>query len=167
MFRVRHPLLNSEPGQSARPDLPSPYVRVPSSTELCALSVSALSSLCLTLSLFGAKTEKLSPAFSCPSALFKKQYFNNSFSINGFGTLLQNTGGVPTPFFSFLPLLTIHYSLFTNSFRIRISAKTAHNPFRIRSFKTQHLKPFRIRIYKKRGWGAPSANEMRREENRD
>jgi hypothetical protein len=60
------------------------FARVSSSIELCALSVSALSPLCLTLSLFGAKTEKLSPAFSLLSALFKKTvlqqlFFNQRF----------------------------------------------------------------------------------------
>src|ERR1700721_3588562 len=44
-------------------------------------------------SLFRAKPEKLNPSFSHSSTLFKKECFNNSFPINTFRTLSQNTGG--------------------------------------------------------------------------
>jgi hypothetical protein len=109
---------------------------------------------CFTLPLFCKRSQKLNPMFSHSSALFKEEHSANFFGISGFRTLLQNTGGVPTPFFSFLPLLTTHNSLFTNSFRICSSAKHAHKPFRMRSFKTHDLKPFRMCSYKKKG-GAP------------
>ena len=44
-------------------------------------------------SLFDGKREKLIPFLSCSSALFKKEYCGNSFPINSFRTLWQNTGG--------------------------------------------------------------------------
>jgi hypothetical protein len=47
-----------------------------------------------------------------------------------------------------------------NPFRIRTSAKCAHNSFRMRTSKTQHLKSFRIRTYEKKREGGlpPCAN---------
>jgi hypothetical protein len=48
-------------------------------------------------SLLHKKCAKLSCSFSYPCALFKKEYFCNSFPINGFRTLLQNTGGGTLP----------------------------------------------------------------------
>jgi hypothetical protein len=104
-------------------------------------------------SLFCKKSQKLNPLFSNSSALFKKENSDNSFPTNHFCTLLQNTGSVPTPFFSVLPLLTIHDSRFTNSFRIRTSEKHARKPCRMRTSKTRGLKSFRIRSYKKTGEG--------------
>ena len=110
---------------------------------LCALSVSALSfSLsrrssrtvgsvpaprflsCFALPLSCKTSQKLTPLISHSSALFKKEHSADSFGISAFRTLLQITGGVPAPFFSFLPLLTTHDSLFTNSFRICSCGKT-------------------------------------------
>jgi|SRR5580704_15389623 hypothetical protein len=44
-------------------------------------------------SLFHGKREKLIPFLSCSSALFKKECCDNSFPINSFHTLWQNTGG--------------------------------------------------------------------------
>jgi hypothetical protein len=44
-------------------------------------------------SLFHGKREKLIPFLSCSSALFKKECRDNSFPINSFHTLWQNTGG--------------------------------------------------------------------------
>jgi hypothetical protein len=97
------------------------------------------------LPLSSKKSQNLTPLFSHPSALFKKEGFANSFRINSFRTLSQNTGGGTLPdLFSFLPLLTIHNSLLTNSLRICTSKKYASNPCRIRSFKTHDLKPFRM-----------------------
>jgi hypothetical protein len=119
-------------------------------------SVPATRSLsCFALPLSCKKNQKLTSLFSHSSGLLKEEHSANSLGISGFRSLLQNTGGVPTAFFSFLPLLTIHNSLFTNSFRICTSEKQARKPFRIRSSKTRHLKSFRIRIYKKKGVGAP------------
>jgi hypothetical protein len=73
---------------------PQPPPIFPRPSFLCALRVSAFSSLfCFTLSFFGKKPQKLNPLLSYSSALFQKEYFDNSFSINHFRTLLQNTGG--------------------------------------------------------------------------
>ena len=44
-------------------------------------------------SLFDGKCEKLIPLLSCSCALFKKECCDNSFPINSFHTLWQNTGG--------------------------------------------------------------------------
>jgi hypothetical protein len=55
--------------------------------------LSAHSSL---FSLFDGKREKLIPLLSCSSALFKKERCDNSFPINSFHTLWQNTGGGTT-----------------------------------------------------------------------
>ncbi len=64
-------------------------------------------------SLFCKKPKKLNPLFSNPSALFKKEYFANSFPIKGFRTLLQNTGGTPsTAKIHLLRALATHCSLF-------------------------------------------------------
>ncbi len=131
---------------------------------LCALRVSALSffpsrrSSRTALPLSCEKSQKLTPLFSQSSALLKKEHFANFFGISGFRTLLQNTGGVPASFFSFLPLLTTHNSLFTNSFRIRTSEKYDRNPFGMRTFKTQDLKPFRFCSCEKTPSGVPSAS---------
>jgi hypothetical protein len=116
---------------------------------------------CFALPLSCKRSQKLTPPFSHSSALLREEHFANSFGSSGFRTLLQNTWSVPTPFFCFLPLLTIHNSLFTNSFRICSSAKHAHKPFRMRSFKTHDLKPFRMCSYKKTGEGAPSSSIVR------
>jgi len=43
-------------------------------------------------SLFCKKSQKLNSLLSASSPLFKKEYSNNSFPINSFRTLLQNTG---------------------------------------------------------------------------
>jgi hypothetical protein len=115
---------------------------------------STFSSLpCFTLSLFCKKNEKVTPLFSDSSALFKKECFDNSFSINSFRTLLQNTGGgtPPPKIFSlfFCILATAHSSFSANSHKIRTYAKRARNLFTIRTSKTQHLKPFRICTYEK------------------
>jgi hypothetical protein len=122
---------------------------VPNPSDLCALCVSALSSLPFTLSQNNAK---LTPLFSYSSALFEKECFSNPFPVNHFRTLLQNTGGVPQKsnpssprFRRFAP----------NPFTICTSVKPARNPFRIRTSKTQDLKSFRIRTYEKRGEGVP------------
>jgi hypothetical protein len=73
---------------------PQPPPIFPRPSFLCALRVSAFSSLsCFTLSLFCKKPQKLNPLLSYSSALFQKEYFDNSFSFNHFRTLLQNTGG--------------------------------------------------------------------------
>ena len=124
MFRSRHPL--------PRPDRPPNPVRILSSAELRPLTVSASSHFCLTLSLICAKIKKLSHAFSCSSALLKKEYFGNPFSINGCRTLLQFAGGVPAGPKIFARFL---FPLDANSLRIRTSTKSAHNPFRIRTYK--------------------------------
>jgi hypothetical protein len=58
---------------------------------------------------------------------------------------------VPPPLF--LPPVTSHQSLITNSFTIRTSENRARNSRRIRTSKTRHLKSFRIRTYKKPGGG--------------
>jgi hypothetical protein len=110
---------------------------------------------CFALPFSCKGSQKLTLLFSHSSALLEEEHSANSFGSSGFRTLLQNTGGVPTPFFSFLPLLTTHNSLFTNSFRICSSAKHARKPFRMRSFKTRHLKSFRMCSYKKTGGGGP------------
>src|SRR5271168_4120622 len=52
-------------------------------------------------SLFCRKRAKINPSFSYPYALFKKECFHNSFPINIFRTLLQNTRGcAPSDSFS-------------------------------------------------------------------
>jgi hypothetical protein len=111
----------------------------------------------IALPLSCKRSQKRTPLFSQSSALLKKEHFANSFSVSALRTLLQNTGGGGTRFdlFSFLPLLTIHNSLFTNSFRICSSEKLAGKPFRMRSFKTLHLKSFGMCSYKKTGGGEP------------
>jgi hypothetical protein len=135
--------------------------------DLCALSVSAVSffhsrrSSRIALPLSCEKSQKLTPLFSQSSALLKKEHFANSFGISTFRTLLQNTGGVPAPSSSFLPLLTTHNSLFTNSFRIRSSEKRARNPFGMRSSKTLHLKSFRMCSSKKTGVGPPPSSTVK------
>ena len=48
-------------------------------------------------SLFCKNRQKLNPSFSISSTLFKKEYSRISFLINGFRTLLQNTGGGAHP----------------------------------------------------------------------
>ena len=112
-----------------------------------------------TLSLFCKKSEEITPLFSDSSALFKKVCFDNSFSINSFRTLLQNTGGgTPPPrifSLSFCILAAPRPSLAAKSRRIRTYTKRARNPFTIRTSKTQHLKPFRICTYEKTR-GGPS-----------
>jgi hypothetical protein len=119
-------------------------------------SVPALRFLfCFALPLCCKRSQKLTPLFSDSSALLKGEYSANSFGISGFRTLLQNTGGVPTLSSSFLPLLTIHNSLFINSFTNCTSEKHAGKAFRIRSSKTRHLKSFRMRSYRKKGGGGP------------
>jgi hypothetical protein len=125
-----------------------------SCADLCGLCVSAFSSLsCFTLSFFRNKREKINPLYSGPSALFKNEYFDKSLPINGFRTLLQNTGGgTPPPeilaFFSVV-LASAHSPSATKSRRIRTSGKHARNPTGMNSSKTQHLKLFRIRTYEK------------------
>jgi hypothetical protein len=52
------------------------------------------------------KTPKLNSSFSIPCALFKKEYFSNSFAAVGFRTLLQNTRGVPSPATRRLPMFS-------------------------------------------------------------
>jgi hypothetical protein len=47
-------------------------------------------------SLFDGKREKLIPFLSCSSALFRKECCDNSFPINSFHSLWQNTGGGTT-----------------------------------------------------------------------
>jgi len=49
--------------------------------------------LSILSSLFRTKRPKLNPLFSYSSALFAQECFHNSFPINSFRTLLQNTGG--------------------------------------------------------------------------
>jgi len=149
--------------------LPAPLVP-PRSRTLCALCVSVFSCpsffprrsactvgsvpappfpSCFALPLSCKRSQELTPLFSQASALLKKEHFANSFAISCFRTLLQNAAGVPTPFFSFLWLLTTHNSLFTNSFRICTFEKYDSNPFGIRSFKTHDLKPIRMCSYEK------------------
>ncbi len=52
----------------------------------------------LHLFALSCKVQKITPLFSNSSALFKKSVFTNSFSINGFRTLLQNRGVAPSYF---------------------------------------------------------------------
>jgi len=123
-------------------------------------------------SLFSKNNEKLSPSFSNSSALFQKECSINSFPLNNFRTLSQNTGvGSPSsnqssadrPTANYkspvaasalsLPRVTSHQSQITKSFIIRTSTKHTRNPFRICTSKTKHLKPFRIRTYEKKGRG--------------
>src|ERR1700688_1418160 len=101
MFRLCHPL--------PFPDCPFASSRIPRSTDLPGLRVSAFSSLsCFTLSLFYKKGQKITPLFSDSSALFQKKCFDNPLPFNSFRTLLQNTrGGTPqvkisSPLFSIL-----------------------------------------------------------------
>ena len=58
---------------------------------------------------------KLSSSFSSPSTLFKKECSSNSFATNGFRTLLQNTGGIPSPATQGLPALSTGAPLRTHS----------------------------------------------------
>jgi hypothetical protein len=60
-------------------------------------------------SLFAAKCTKLTPLFSCPSALFKKECLPKPFAINLFRTLSQNTRGGGL---LFLPPSTLTCQLF-------------------------------------------------------
>jgi hypothetical protein len=99
------------------------------------------------------KSEKLTSLFSNHCALFQKEYFNNSFSINHLHTLLQNTG-VYTPQDTSVFSASLRPSI-AIPFRIRTYAKTARNPFRMRTSKRKDLKLFRINTYKKTGRGAP------------
>jgi hypothetical protein len=80
-------------------DHPLQSLGIPSSARLCGLCCSAFSfPSSFTLSLFCKKNKKITSLFSNSSALFKKERFGNSFSINTFRTLLQNTeGGAPPP----------------------------------------------------------------------
>ncbi len=147
------------------------FLRVHSSADLyCGRSLprpgrgsSTFSSLpSFTLSPFYKKSEKITPLFSDSSALFKKERLDNSFSINSFRTLLQNTGGgtPPPKIFSlfFCVPSTAHSSSSAKSRRIRTYAKRARNPFTIRTSKTQDLKPFRIRTYEKTPGGPPAGS---------
>jgi len=146
MFGLRQPL--------PFPDNPFGSSAIPSSAGLCKFRVSPSSARSLFgLSLFCKKCQKITRLFSDSSALFKKECSDNSFSINSFRTLLQNTGGgtPPPKIFSlfFCILATAHSSSSAKSSRIRTYAKRARNPFTIRTSKTQHLKPFRICTYEK------------------
>jgi hypothetical protein len=99
------------------------------------------------------KSEKTNPLFSNSSPLFQKECFNNSFPLNHFRTLLQNTGGGVLSVKIISPCSTLLASRrspqTTKSRRIRTSAKHTRNPFRIRTSKTRHLKSFRIRTCRK------------------
>src|ERR1700730_9041646 len=115
----------------------------PSPRHLCASPGSTLRSPSyFTLFTLLQKSEKTNPLFSISSALFQKEGFNNSFPLNHFRTLLQNTGGVVLS-------IKIISSLTAKCTRIRTSSKHTRNPFRIRTSKTQHLKSLRIRTYRK------------------
>jgi hypothetical protein len=99
------------------------------------------------------KSEKLTSLFSNHCALFQKEYFNNSFSINHLHTLLQNTG-VYTPQDTSVFSASLRPSI-AIPFRIRTYAKTARNPFRMRTSKRKDLKLFRMNSSKKTGEGVP------------
>lgn len=110
------------------PDLPPASPKMFSCADLCGLCISAFSSLsCFTLSFFRNKREEINPLYSTPSALFKNEYFDKSFPINSFRTLLQNTGGgTPPPeilaFFSGV-LASAHSPSATKSRRTRTYEK--------------------------------------------
>src|SRR5208282_35789 len=114
-------------------------------------------------SLFVTKRKKLTPLFSCSSALFKKECLPNPFAIKAFRTLLQNTGGGTPPArtlpASFSPSIPNSFTTLrlraVLARRIRTSTKHTRNPFRIRTSKTQDLKPFRMNTYEKKGRGDP------------
>ena len=106
------------------------------------------------LSPFCKKSEKLNSLFSHSCALFKKECFNNSFSLNRFRALLQNTGGYTLQDTSFPASIRLPIAI---PFRIRTSEKHVRKPRRIRTSKTQDLKSFRIRTYEKIPPGVPTA----------
>jgi len=151
------------PSQSLpHPDLPPASISVQSSSAPCGLCVSAFNSLSArpcrggssdprffpTLSaspslfpLFCKKSAKLSPYFSCPYTLFKKEYFANPFPFNSFRTLLQNTGGVQ--------LRPRNRSLLLSIFAVR-NPSIASIPFRIISFADHStLTPIESHLYRK------------------
>ena len=136
MFRSNHSI--------SSPDLPPAYFRILPSTDLCVLCASAFSSSSrLTLSLFCKEREKITPLFSRPSALFKKECFDNFLYIRSLRTLLQNTGVaplLPKSSQSFAVFAGRHSPLATKSRRIRIYEKYVRYPFTIRTSKTQDLK---------------------------
>jgi hypothetical protein len=127
MFPSHHPLPS--------PGLRLQLLQIPSSAipcrrtlhRLCRRASAFRSPSCFTLSLFCRKSAKITPLFSYSSALFKKECFDNSFPINDFRTLLQNTGGgtasPKTSSLSFPILAARHSSLATKSRRIRTYEK--------------------------------------------
>ncbi len=122
---------------------PPPFCS-PRSYSFRVLTVCSVSSpSCFTLSVFRKNSEIINPLLSYSCALFKKEYFTNSSTINDFRTFLQITGGVPPRTSILSPFVQ---PPIVNSFTIRTS-------------KTQHLKPFRIRTYEKTGEGARRISE--------
>lgn len=93
-------------------------------------------------SVFCKKPKKLNPLFSHSSALFKKAYFANSFSIKDFRTLLQNTGGVPSAANIHLPrALATHHSPLATILPVISTYKT--------DTKQTTLSSFRMNVYAK------------------
>jgi hypothetical protein len=136
-LRHRCHLERSEGSASLCPAFPAPAAFQSfksADVQLCRLSERALSLLC-------KNTEKLTPLFSIFSALFKRECFADSFRINDFRTLLQNTGGVHRQ-----PRLLSWLSPSCNSFIINTCRTVS---------KQSPLTIFRINTYEKhRGRGA-------------
>jgi len=130
----------------ARPlSLSAPSVRIHSSSGLCGLRVSALSSLPFQRHLQQPENKTtLGPTVAILDAA--------SSITPVFATLTKNTRGGACPV-SPDKALSVFCHTVPIPFGIRTSEKHTRNPFRIRTSKTRHLKPFRIRTYKKRGGG--------------
>jgi hypothetical protein len=123
---------------------PAQSVRIHSSSALCGLCVSALSSLPFQRHLQQPENKTTSgPAVAILDAA--------SSLTPLFATLTKNTRGGGYRFcpLSFMASSTSHHSLPTISFTIRTSEKRARNSRRIRTSKTQDLKPFRMNTYRK------------------
>ncbi len=134
-------------------DLPWASLRF---TSFSNLVVSALR----TLSLPCGKSKKLTPLFSHSSALFKEAHSGNSFPINRFRTLSQNTGGGTPPLnrstASFVILRLQQPSLAAKSHRIRTYVNFACNPSRMNTCKNKGLKVlWNEHLRKNRGGGTP------------
>jgi hypothetical protein len=128
--------------------LPTKSVPVPSSSDLCALCVSAFSS---------PNVDALDAASSISpsSATLTKNTRGGGTSQSSEKNSNRN---LPALNFQLLVLSAVEGSAFNrlspNSRRIRTSAKHSPNPFGIRSIKTQDLKPFRMCSSKKTGVGS-------------
>jgi hypothetical protein len=134
-------------------DHPLQSLRIPSSARLCGRYCSAFSfPSSFTLSLFCKRNKKITSLFSNSSALFKKECFGNSFSINSFRTLLQNTGGGTPP-----PKNPPTISRFLRSI-----------PFRIKFFADPHpLTLIELHSYKQGGGASTSLFPLRPKQSRN